>query len=145
MLYNVYRNHSLNKFDDKVNEAWEWLNWYERSLVVYLIYGKPTNFRQNDIDHIHPKSILEKKGVEWNKINILGNFQYLYYSDNRSKQDVEFGVWLNSLFGQDIEKLNEYLNIHCIPNDSSLWCTDRFDDFIESRRVMIYNKLVKQI
>ncbi|MFA5432492.1 MAG: DUF262 domain-containing protein [Candidatus Paceibacterota bacterium] len=145
LLYNVYRNHSLNKFDDKVNEAWEWLNWYERSLVVYLIYGKPTNFRQNDIDHIHPKSILEKKGVEWNKINILGNFQYLYYSDNRSKQDVEFGVWLNSLFGQDIEKLNEYLNIHCIPNDSSLWCTDRFDDFIESRRVMIYNKLVKQI
>ena len=145
LLYNVYRTHSLNKFDAKVNETWEWLNWYERSLVVYLIYGKPTNFRQNDIDHIHPKSILEKNGVEWNKINILGNFQYLYYSDNRSKQDVEFGVWLNNLFGQDIAKLNEYLNIHCIPNDSSLWHTDRFEDFVESRRVLINNRLTKQI
>lgn len=145
LLYNLYRTHSLNKFDDKVNDTWEWLNWYERSLVVYLIYGKPVNFRQNDIDHIHPKSILEKNGVEWNKINNLGNFQYLLYSDNRSKQDVEFGVWINSLFDQEISKLNEYLHIHCIPTDSTLWSTDRFDDFIESRRIIIYNKLTKQI
>lgn len=141
LIFDVYKKHSLNKFDDKFNGDWEWLNWYERSLVIYLLYGKPANFRQNDIDHIHPKSILVEKGIDWNKINILGNLEYLFYSDNRSKQFTEFSVWLKNIFGGYKEKLNKYLDIHCIPDDSSLWHTDRFEDFIEARRVLLYNKV----
>jgi hypothetical protein len=150
LLYDVYKNHSLTKFYNNLNESWEWLNWYERSLVVYLLYGKPKNFRQNDIDHIHPKSILESRGIEWNKINLLGNFQYLYYSDNRSKQAVEFGEWLYDLFGENSngensKKLNEYIELHSIPNNKLLWKSDKFEEFLEARRELIFNKLKKQI
>jgi len=145
LLYDVYKNHPLNKFDNNLNETWEWLNWYERSLVIYLIYRKPENFRQNDIDHIHPKSILESIGIEWNKINLLGNFQYLYYKDNRSKQAVEFGEWLHEMFRDKPDKLNEYLEIHSIPNNNLLWKSDKFEEFLEARRELIFNKLKKQI
>ena len=141
-IFSVYENHSLNDFDRKLNDSWEWLNWYERSLVIFMLYGKPANFRQNDIDHIHPKSILVEKGIEWNRINLLGNFQYLFYSDNRSKQALEFGDWLNELFGIDAKKLKEYLDLHHIPNDKSLWYTEKFEEFLEARRLLIYQKII---
>lgn len=144
-IFNIYKNHSLNKFDDKINESWEWLNWYERSLMVYMIYGKPSNFRQNDIDHIHPKVILEANNVEWNRINILGNFQYLLFSDNRSKQGEEFGAWLIELHKNSPEKLKEYLEMHCIPDDKDLWFSNKFEDFLEARRSLIFQKLSKQV
>ncbi|MBL7969659.1 MAG: DUF262 domain-containing protein [Prolixibacteraceae bacterium] len=142
-IFNVYKNHPLHKFDDKINETWDWLNWYERSLVIFLIYGKPSNFRQNDIDHIHPKSILANKGVEWNRINLLGNFQYLYYSDNRSKQDQEFGNWLTETMGSNETKMNDFLELHTIPVNRENWYSDRFEDFIEERRLLIFGKLNK--
>ena len=140
-IFTIYENHSLHVFHRNIKDNGESLNWYERGLIVYLLYGKPTNFRQNDIDHIHPKAILLEKGFEWANINLLGNFQYLYYRDNRSKQATEFGMWLEGLFGTDKQKLNDYLNIHFIPNNEELWYTDKFLEFLEERRLLIFNKL----
>jgi len=144
-LFATYESHSLHYFDRTLKDNWEALNWYERSLVIYLLYGKPANFRQNDIDHIHPKSVLIDKGVEWSRINLLGNFQYLYYSDNRSKQATEFGTWMTELFSDDEQKLKEYLTLHFIPEDKTLWSTDKFEEFLEARRKLIFNKLVKAL
>jgi hypothetical protein len=140
-IFTVYKNHPLHKFSDKINEEWEWLNWYDRSLVIFLLYGKPSNFRQNDVDHIHPKSVLEKRKVDWNRINLLGNFQYLYFSDNRSKQDEEFGDWLKNAFKDDSKKMLEYLNLHTLPTTPSNWYSDKFEEFIEERRQLIFQKL----
>ena len=144
-IFDLYKSHPLHDFDDKINETWDWLNWYDRSLVIFLLYGKPTNFRQNDVDHIHPKSILVSKGIEWNKINLLGNFQYLYFSDNRSKQAEEFGDWLKDAFGTNEKKLNEYLELHSIPVNKENWYTDEFEEFIEERRKLIFEKINKLI
>lgn len=144
-IFEVYKSHSLHKFDDKINDSWEWLNWYDRSLLIFLIYGKPSNFRQNDVDHIHPKSILLKKGFEWSKINLLGNFQYLYFSDNRSKQDEEFGSWIQSTFQNDEKKLADYLSLHTIPSNETNWYSDNYENFLEERRLLIFDKLKKII
>jgi len=144
-IFQLYKNHPLHDFDDKINETWEWLNWYDRSLVIFLLYGKPSNFRQNDIDHIHPKSVLASKGIEWNRINLLGNYQYLYFSDNRSKQAEEFGDWVKDIFGEDEKKLKDYLTLHTIPENKENWSSDKFEEFIEERRTLIFEKLNKLI
>ncbi|MFN8258146.1 MAG: DUF262 domain-containing protein [Bacteroidales bacterium] len=142
-IFDVYKSHSLHKFADRINETWDWLNWYDRSFIIFLLYGKPSSFRQNDIDHIHPKSILSKKDIEWNRINLLGNYQYLYYSDNRSKQDQEFGDWIMEIFGNDSKKLKDYQNLHIIPDNKEYWYSDRYEEFLDERRKLIFEKLNK--
>jgi len=141
-LFATYEAHSLHIFDRQLKDNWERLNWYDRRLVIYLLYGKPDTFRQNDIDHIHPKSILAEKGIDWSEINNLGNYQYLYYSDNRSKQDTEFGAWLKSALTNDVAKINHFIQMHSIPADEALWYSDRYTDFLEERRKLIYQKLM---
>lgn len=143
-IYDRYEEHPID-FTRAIKQDWESLNWYERNFVIYLIYRKPVSFRQNDIDHIHPKSILRQKGYEWDRINLLGNFQYLFYSDNRSKQDTELEDWFSDVFKCDKVKLNEFLKLHSIPDDSELWNTDRYEEFLEARRKIIYQKLIDQI
>ncbi|MFI4912929.1 MAG: DUF262 domain-containing protein [Sedimentisphaeraceae bacterium JB056] len=144
-IFDVYRNHSLHIFDEDIKDSWERLNWYDRRLVIYMIYGRPDNFRQNDIDHIHPKSVLSEKGYDWSIINNLGNYQYLYFSDNRSKQATEFGDWIENVFGADIIRRNDYLRIHNIPSDETLWNSDNFEPFLEARRQIIFDKLRSEI
>ena len=34
----------------------------------------------------------------------------------------------------------QYLRLHLIPNDSSLWALDRYDDFVEARKALIKDK-----
>jgi hypothetical protein len=144
-LFELYKNHPLHEFDSKLNESWDWLNWYDRSLIIFLLYGKPANFRQNDVDHIHPKSALAEKGIEWNRINLLGNYQYLYFPDNRSKKAEEFGDWANTLFNGDEKKLNDYLELHVIPANKVNWYSDKFEEFLEERRKLIFQKLSRLV
>jgi uncharacterized protein with ParB-like and HNH nuclease domain len=88
-IFSVYEKHPL-EFKPEIQNNYEWLNWYDRDLLVFLMYDRPSNFRVNDIDHIHPKSILAKKeNPNWSNINSIGNYQYLDFSTNRSKQDKE--------------------------------------------------------
>ena len=35
---------------------------------------------------------------------------------------------------------DEYLEMHLIPKDRSLWSVDRFEDFVRERRVLIASK-----
>jgi hypothetical protein len=37
-------------------------------------------------------------------------------------------------------KSDEYLDMHLIPNDKSLWTLERFEDFIKARKSLIHNK-----
>lgn len=54
-LFQMYYSHPLD-FSKKIVE--EKLGTYDFDFLMYLIYNKPKSFRINDIDHIHPKSIL---------------------------------------------------------------------------------------
>lgn len=140
-IFSVYKSHPL-EFESEINDDYNWLNWYDRDLLVYLLYDRPSNFRVNDVDHIHPKSILAKQeNPNWSKINSIGNFQYLDYSTNRSKQDKELYEWIEN----HVEHKEAYLSFHLIPKEAELWKSINFEAFLEARRTLIYEKIKKQI
>jgi len=138
-LFNMYYNHPLD-FDEEIKE--EYLDDYDFNFLMYIIYGKPKNFRKNDIDHIHPKSILEKKGYEWSKINNIVNYQLLDYSTNRgNKKDKELYQWIN----ENVKNKKSYIRMHLIPTNKNLWKSDNFDDFLKERSKLIIEKLKNEI
>ncbi|WP_187647263.1 DUF262 domain-containing protein [Nitrosophilus labii] len=138
-LFEMYYNHPLD-FDENIEQ--EYLDDYDFDFLMYIIYEKPKTFRKNDIDHIYPKSILEKKGYEWSKINSIVNYQLLDFSTNRgNKKDKELYEWIKN----NISNKNNYLKMHLIPDDEDLWESDNFDGFLEERGKLITNKLKKEL
>lgn len=134
-LFEMYHNHGLD-FSEEIKE--EWLQSYDFDFLMYLIYDRPKTFRINDIDHIHPKSILESKKTEWNKINNVANFQLLDMGTNRGeKNGKEFEEWTANF----VKNINDYTKIHLIPNDKNLWKSGRFEDFLEKRQKLMVEKL----
>ncbi|HCK99525.1 MAG TPA: hypothetical protein DHW42_05395 [Candidatus Marinimicrobia bacterium] len=138
-LFEMYHAHPL-EFSEFIKK--EKLNQYDFNFLMYIIYEKPKSFRVNDIDHIHPKSILLNKGIERGKINNVGNFQLLDYSTNRgNKNDSELKDWIDTA----IENKNNYLEMHLIPDDETLWVSDKFENFLENRQELLVTKLEKGI
>ena len=138
-LFQMYYNHPLD-FDENIKK--EYLDDYDFDFLMYIIYEKPKTFRINDIDHIHPKSILEKKGIDWNDINSVINYQLLDFSTNRgSKNDKELYDWIKN----DVKNQKEYLKMHLIPNDKKLWESNNFNNFLEERGKLIVNKLKSEL
>jgi hypothetical protein len=138
-LFEMYRVHPL-EFSEFIKI--ERLNQYDFNFLMYIIYEKPKSFRKNDIDHIHPKSVLLNKGAEWGRINNIGNFQLLDYSTNRgNKNDSELKAWIETI----IENKVNYLDMHLIPEDENLWLSDNFEDFLMKRQELLIAKLKKGI
>ena len=132
----------LHSFNPKLENSEAYMNWYERSLVLYIMYGKDVSFRQNDVDHIHPYKILINAGIPLEMINSICNFQYLFYRDNRSKQDEEFGDWLNRIPQKEKE---DFMKKHYIPNDPNCWYSANFNDFLDKRRNLIFKCIFNAI
>lgn len=100
------------------------------------------------VDHIFPQSVLRQvkavnprtgrkdvlkyKDAERNQI---ANCMLLTQQENGSggKSDTLPEVWFAN-------KSDEYLDMHLIPNDKSLWTLERFEDFIKARKSLIHNK-----
>ena len=153
-IHSIYRE-KLNSYDDILVETIDKINSYERNLVVYLMYDDDTITanRQNDIDHIHPKSILEQKGYEGNQIYSICNFQLLWYRANRSKQDMEFYKFMDEVVPTSVETKNkdieEYMKLHLIPEryyeGKDLWDSNNFLEFIEARKSLIFSKIKKYL
>lgn len=104
-------------------------------------------FRGNapQIDHIFPQSALKKvkgKNPVTGKMNVmryqqperdqLANCMLLTQTENGGggKSDTPPDVWF-------ADKSPDYLTLHLIPTDQSLWKLDRFPDFIEARKALI--------
>lgn len=138
-LFEMYKSHPL-EFSEEIKA--DSINKFDFNFLMYVLYEKPKSFRVNDIDHIHPKSLLVNNGIEWGKINNFGNFQLLDYSTNRgNKNDKELKEWINEVVDNKVH----YLTMHLIPDDENLWVTDNFLDFLEKRCEMIVEKLRKGI
>lgn len=135
-LFEMYLNHQLD-FSPEIKK--KWLDDYDFNFLFFSIYEKPKNFRKNDIDHIHPKSILDNK-YEWNQINSASNYQLLDYSSNRSKNANEFYDWIYTL-----KNMDSFLEMHLIPNDENLWKSDNFEAFLSARGEIIRDKLRSHI
>ncbi len=139
-IYNIYKNHPLHFFEEEIKA--EHLDRIENSIVYYILYDFGRTVRQQDIDHIHPKSILESKGVSWDKINSISNFQLLDSRTNRGeKNGKELKDWLNNK--GYVEDRDSYLSRHSIPTDPTLWESDNFDEFLKQREVLLVEKIKK--
>lgn len=140
-LFDVYTNHpvtfttnyNLNNIDN--------LN---RPFVFYLMYDRSRPVRNNDIDHIMPKNILETLSYEWNAINSVKNFQLLDYGTNRGEKNGKpFKSWVNNPLYVSDKSL--YCKTHLIPEDESLWDEKRFLDFSEKRGEKILQKIASYL
>ena len=150
----IYRE-KLNNYDENLVETIDKINSYDRNLVNYLMYDDDTITanRQNDMDHIHPKSILEQKGYEGNQIYSICNLQLLWYRANRRKQDMEFYKFMDEVVPTRVETkhkdIEEYMKLHLIPERYSegkdLWDSNNFLEFIDARKSLIFSKIKKYL
>lgn len=135
-IFKVYIDHPLY-FKASIDE--NRLDDYDFDFLMYVIYGK--KFRREDVDHIHPYSILESKGLSPDKINTVANYQLLDYSTNRGdKNNRELKDWINGLINKE-----DYLKRHLIPDDENLWTSDNYEKFVEERKKLITRKLEEKL
>lgn len=138
-LFEVYINHPITfNTDYLTNNNFDKLDDLDSSFIYYLIYGKA--IRTNDIDHIMPKSILEKKKYDLWDINSIKNFQLLDYGTNRGDKNAKsFFDWISN--PKYVKNKEEYLKIHLIPTNEEFWKEKNFKSFIEERRKLIIEKI----
>lgn len=136
-LFQVYRDYPIT-FTTKYTS--DKLDQLDSSFVYYLMYDKAKITRTNDVDHIMPKNILEKKGYALEKINSIKNYQLLDYQTNRgAKSGSSFASWINDC--THVKDKQSYISLHLIPSDETLWDEDKFELFIEERANLILEKL----
>jgi hypothetical protein len=103
-----------------------------------LIYNGARIVRQQDVDHIHPQHLLNKREVPYTRVNNIANLQLLDSGTNRNeKRALELGDWIE----KHVEEPIGYLSRHLIPSDKQLWKSENFDGFYEDRRRLIIEKL----
>jgi len=140
-LLRVYKEHPL-RFHGQVTEIN--LDEFDQEFLFYLLYECKPTIRSEDIDHIHPRSLLMKAGVDGLLINSVGNFQLLDYGTNRgTKNGKELCDWIEKHV--DDEQRQAYLKRHGIPNDCALWRTDSFDKFLEARLKLLTGRVKKAL
>ena len=136
-LFDVYIQHPLNF---ELNYSKESLNNLDSSFVYYLMYDRKESLRINDVDHIMPKFILQSYNYSWDKINSISNYQLLDYSTNRgNKNSSSFNDWINNK--DNVKDKKQYVKIHLIPDDESLWLEKEFEKFIDKRAELIIEKI----
>ena len=137
-IYELYWQHPLHFFEVEITESN--LDRLDSTFVYYILYDCGRTVRQQDIDHIHPKSILESKEFPWDKINSVSNFQLLDSKTNRGeKNSKEFKDWVRNK--DYVEDKDAYLSRHLIPTDAKLWDSNNFIAFLEERGLLIANKI----
>ena len=99
------------------------------------------------IDHIFPQSLLKTKKIvnpqtgkkvqRYKKLerDQLANCMLLSKEENGAggKSDTPPDVWF-------ADKTDEYLEMHLIPKDQTLWKVERYEDFIKARQNLIREK-----
>lgn len=130
---------------------------YYGSKQIHLLFNLWYNFNyqptyhQNkpQVDHIFPQSQLKKlKDInpntgrvdllryKWWDRDQIGNCMLLTAQENGSggKTDILPEIWFAG-------KSEDYLDLHLIPKDRSLWQLDNFEKFVEERKKLILEKL----
>lgn len=138
-LFNIYYENNI-LFTQEYTE--DKLDKLESSFLYYLMYDMEEVIRKNDIDHIMPKSILERLNFDWGQINSIKNFQLIDYATNRGEKNAKpFKEWINNpIYVTDKEF---FIKKHLIPRDETIWEEENFLTFIEQRGKLIFDKLEK--
>ncbi len=136
-LFRIYAGHPL-RFISTVNE--NNLSEFDQEYIFYLIYNGLPTIRSEDIDHIHPHSLLLHAGFDEQAINHIVNYQLLDSGTNRGqKNGKELADWINS--GIDTANRQGYLSRHLIPQDPTFWETQNFNKFCKARAKMLADKI----
>ncbi len=137
ILFSTYEGHPLH-FTQTVNE--ENLNGFDHEYMFYLIYNGQPAIRNEDIDHIHPRSLLISAGFDESKVNNIVNYQLLDSGTNRGeKKGKKLSDWIKGSI--DAVTRQSYLNRHLIPQDPALWETQNFEKFLDARAKMLAEKI----
>lgn len=108
----------------------------DNEYMLYLMYDGNLSSRRV-ADHIQPKSRLQETGkFTTEEINSIANLERLSSTDNSKKNDKTLNKWL-----PQIENQQEYLSLHLIPEDSSLWVISNFKGFLRERKKLIVAKI----
>lgn len=132
-LFRTYRFHPL-RFIQTVRK--DNLGEFDQEYMFYLIYHGQPAIRSEDIDHIHPRSLLAAAGFDEEKVDHIVNYQRLDSGTNRGeKNGKKLSDWINNF----IEEGNRqgYLERHVIPQDPVLWETENFEAFFDRRAEML--------
>ena len=138
-LFNVYIEHPV--VFTEIYKA-ENLDSLDRSFLYYLMYDRNQTIRNQDIDHIMPRSILANLKYGWDEINSITNFQLIDYGTNRGiKNGKPFKEWMDNY----ISDKPSFVKRHLIPHDEAIWGESKFYDFIEKRAMLILAKISKHL
>lgn len=135
-LFDIYKKHPLRFFFEEINEYL--LHMYDDNFVFYLMYDKKMPVRIQDVDHIHPSSLLEKAKIDFADINTILNYQLLDTGTNRYVKNAKH---LKDWIADGVENKTLYLEKHLIPSDENLWDETNYSAFLEARRKLIYSRI----
>ena len=140
-IFDVYFNHPLH-FSSKVDE--KNINKFDHDYVFYLLYNGQRSIRNEDTDHVHPRSLLLAAGIDEAQINSIVNYQLIDSGTNRGvKNGKELFDWISNYV--DPINLQGYLTRHLIPHDCALWKTAKFLDFTHKRSELLVSKINESI
>ncbi len=140
-IINVYINHPIHNFSTKIDK--ESILHFDTEYMLFMLYGDKKKIRSEDIDHIHPKSILKRIGVSEEKINCIINYQLIESGVNRNvKRNKELYIWLNNNINP--ENLKNYICRNYIPQNEKMFHSENYELFYNARSEIIIHILNKR-
>lgn len=110
-------------------------DWYS-GLGLSLTHQGKLHFIQ--WHHIIPKSLLKAQGYETGEINEIANMAFITGQTNRRISNKEATGYLVDIVAKQGE---EALHSQCVPTASELWATERYRDFLQSRRIALAERM----
>lgn len=110
-------------------------DWYS-GLGLSLTHQGKLHFIQ--WHHVHPKSLLKKKGYETGEINEIANMAFITGQSNCRISNKDASRYLADVFSKQGE---EALRSQCVPLEAELWSTDRYRDFLVIRREALAERM----
>lgn len=136
-LFNVYKYHPL-RFIPAISR--DSLSEFDQEYIFYLIYNGLPAIRNEDIDHIHPHSLLMAAGFDESIVNNIVNYQLLDSGTNRwEKNKKKLSDWIMNCI--DDANRKAYLDRHVIPQEPYLWEIENFEKFFEERAKLLADKI----
>ncbi len=121
-------------------EGFDKITYGDRSsfFVLSLLYPhkdlNPVSERNKPhVDHIFPEAILKNQYGD-DAINNIGNLQILSSTENESKNKAPFEKWIKNLD-------ESFLKKSFIPKNKDLWTLEKYYNFLEERRGILFAKL----
>ena len=134
-LVSTYKKHPLRCYFSLDDTD---LNNLDAYYLFHILYDGSSEIRIQDIDHIHPRSLLQEKYENHQLINTVENYQLLDRETNRGlKNGKPFKEWL----ANHVADKEFYLSRHYIPKDPQYWEIENYEPFLKERKKLIIAKL----